>query len=220
MDKFSVLVKILREKRGLTQAELAKKAGIGQGTVGDIERGARKCKVSTLDKISEVLKLTKEEKIKLDNAFMGRNLTNASNGIISEENLLITLPVRAKASAGNGCINLDDGEFLYSKTIRKNGFHDGCYLIEVVGDSMEPLIREGAFVVVDPRQTSYIGGKIYVVTYGDNTFIKKVVYDEASQIMVLKSINSNYDDIYIAGDVLESVTILGRAVKFVLEGEL
>lgn len=79
MDNFSILIKIFREKRGLTQAELAKKAGIGQGTIGDIERGARKCKLSTLNKISEVLKLTKEERGKLDNAFMGREILSENN---------------------------------------------------------------------------------------------------------------------------------------------
>lgn len=220
MNNLALVVKKLREKKEMTQKELAKKANIGSGTLGDIERGANKSTVKTINKIAQALNLSKEEKSLLDNAFLGKEIKKNSNGIISEENLLITLPVRAKASAGNGCINLDDSEFLYSKTIRKNGFHSDCYLIEVVGDSMEPLIKEGAFVVVDPKQINYIAGKIYVVKYEESTFIKKVIYDESKQIMVLKSINSNYDDIYITGNILESITILGRAVKFVLEGEL
>lgn len=74
MNNYGILIKKLREERGLSQNELAKKAEIGNGTIGDIERGARTGKKSTLDKIAKALNLTKEERIKLDNAFMGREI--------------------------------------------------------------------------------------------------------------------------------------------------
>lgn len=78
MENFALLIKKFREDRGLSQKQLAKKAGIGSGTIGDIERGDRKGKISTLDKISKALNLTKEERDRLDNAFMGRNITSSS----------------------------------------------------------------------------------------------------------------------------------------------
>jgi transcriptional regulator with XRE-family HTH domain len=78
MENFALLIKKFREDRGLSQKQLAEKAGIGSGTIGDIERGDRKGKISTLDKISKALNLTKEERDRLDNAFMGRNITSSS----------------------------------------------------------------------------------------------------------------------------------------------
>lgn len=78
MENFALLIKKFRENRGLSQKQLAEKAGIGSGTIGDIERGDRKGKISTLDKISKALNLTKEERNRLDNAFMGRNITSSS----------------------------------------------------------------------------------------------------------------------------------------------
>ena len=78
MENFALLIKKFREDRGLSQKQLAEKAGVGSGTIGDIERGDRKGKISTLDKISKALNLTKEERDRLDNAFMGRNITSSS----------------------------------------------------------------------------------------------------------------------------------------------
>lgn len=74
VQSLAVVIKQLREKRELSQAELAKKAGIASGTIGDIERGVNKSTVKTLNKISKALQLTEFEKNKLDNAFMGREL--------------------------------------------------------------------------------------------------------------------------------------------------
>ena len=78
MENFALLIKKFREDRGLSQKQLAEKAGVGSGTIGDIERGDRKGKISTLDKISKALNLTKEERDRLDNAFMGRDITSSS----------------------------------------------------------------------------------------------------------------------------------------------
>lgn len=79
MENYALLIKKFREDRGLSQKQLAEKAGVGSGTIGDIERGDRKGKISTLDKIAKALNLTKEEKNRLDNAFMGRDITSAFN---------------------------------------------------------------------------------------------------------------------------------------------
>ncbi|MDO5788148.1 MAG: helix-turn-helix transcriptional regulator [Fusobacterium sp.] len=79
MDNYALLIKKFREDRGLSQKQLAEKAGVGSGTIGDIERGDRKGKISTLDKIAKALNLTKEEKNRLDNAFMGRDITSPFN---------------------------------------------------------------------------------------------------------------------------------------------
>lgn len=81
MENFALLIKKFREDRGLSQKQLAEKAGVGSGTIGDIERGDRKGKISTLDKISKALNLTKEERDRLDNAFMGRNITFSSTDL-------------------------------------------------------------------------------------------------------------------------------------------
>lgn len=60
--ELKILLKILRESRGLTIKELAELAGVGNGTVGDIERGINKGTVKTLEKIGAALNLNSEER--------------------------------------------------------------------------------------------------------------------------------------------------------------
>lgn len=141
------------------------------------------------------------------------------NAKILSDEIFISVPVRAKASAGNGYINFSD-QPLYNKMIRKNGFHEHCYLIEVAGNSMEPLIQDGAFVVVDPYQTNYIENKVYVIKYEEEVYIKKIILKTEAKIMILKSINPAYEDIYISADQADQIKIIGRAVKFIYEGNL
>lgn len=75
MKSLAITVKQLREEKGFTQVELAKKAGIGSGTLGDIETGKNKSTVKTINKLAIALNLNIEEKNKLDSAFLGRNVS-------------------------------------------------------------------------------------------------------------------------------------------------
>lgn len=71
MKSLAITVKQLREEKGFTQAELAKKAGIGSGTLGDIERGTNKSTTKTINKIASALMLNENEKNILLSAFLG-----------------------------------------------------------------------------------------------------------------------------------------------------
>lgn len=82
MEKLSIVLKQLRESRNMTLEELAKKSGVGRGTIGDIETGKNKSTVKTLGKLATALKLTNEEKNKLDSAFLGRNITEIDSRIL------------------------------------------------------------------------------------------------------------------------------------------
>ncbi len=42
----------LREERGLTQLQLALEVGLGQSDIGDIERGVREPRVTTIAKLA------------------------------------------------------------------------------------------------------------------------------------------------------------------------
>lgn len=223
MKSLSVVLKQLRESRDVTILKLSEISGVANGTIGDIERGKSNGSKKTLEKLANALKLNSIEKDELYTAFLGRKVNESetlkSNATILEEETLISIPVMAKASAGNGYLNFSN-QPLYNKLIRKNGFHEHCYLIEVSGNSMEPLIQDGAYVVVDPYQTDYIEGKVYVLKYADEVYIKRVILKSEAKVMILKSINPDYEDIYIPADQSDQIKIIGRAVKFIYEGNL
>lgn len=86
MEKLSIALKKLREDKNMTIEELAKKAGVGKGTVGDIETGKSKSTVKTLNKISLALDLSKEEKDRLFSAFLGRKVSETNDERIEKLN--------------------------------------------------------------------------------------------------------------------------------------
>lgn len=204
---------------------IANMTGASLSSVGHYKTGKRTPKDDFIDKFIEVFKLDKEEREKLKMAVaLDRTPDEIKKKLESIPNIkrlddtLINIPVRAIASAGNGCLNF--GEDIKTVMIRKNGFDDNCYLIEVSGNSMEPLIQDGAYIVVDPREIELIDNKIYVVDYNGQTYIKKVLKNEKIKAIILKSINTEYEDIYIVDEMLNNFSIRGRAVKFILEGKL
>lgn len=204
---------------------IADMTGASLSSVGHYKTGYRTPKDDFIDKFISVFNLDDEEKEKLKLAValdrtpdvIKRKLNSTPNvKILNEE--LIKIPVKAIASAGNGYLNFE--EDVKTVMIRKNGFDENCYLIEVSGNSMEPLIQDGAYIVVDPREIELIDNKIYVVDYNGQTYIKKVLKNEKIKAIILKSINPEYDDIYIVDEMLNNFSIKGRAVKFILEGKL
>lgn len=74
MMKLSIVLKQLREEKGYTIEELAKKAGIGSGTLGDIETGKNKSTSKTINKIISALGLNQNEKNELYSAFLGKEI--------------------------------------------------------------------------------------------------------------------------------------------------
>lgn len=77
--RLSLVLKELRNSRGLTIKKLSELSGVGNGTIGDIESGKSRGSQKTLDILSETLKLTKKERNRLDSAFLGRNIVFDTN---------------------------------------------------------------------------------------------------------------------------------------------
>lgn len=76
MADLSITLKKLREKKGITQQELVKISGVGQGTIGDIERGKiKKSRLETLEKIAKALKLDKEEREELFSVLVPKDIS-------------------------------------------------------------------------------------------------------------------------------------------------
>lgn len=62
MNELGRTLKKMRENRNYTIVELAKKAGLGKGTIGDIETGKSRSTINTVDIIAKTLELNHEER--------------------------------------------------------------------------------------------------------------------------------------------------------------
>ncbi len=79
---------------------------------------------------------------------------------------------------------------------------EGIYALEVSGDSMEPLYREGDILVVSPKSKVRKGDRVVLKTIGGEVMAKEVVKQSARQIEI-KSINPAHENRKIpTGDIV------------------
>ena len=85
METLGITLKKLRESRNLTIAELATKAGLGRGTIGDIETGKNKSTIATVDTLSKALGLNKREREQLFASMLPKDIRDRLSGDNSDE---------------------------------------------------------------------------------------------------------------------------------------
>lgn len=85
METLGITLKKLRESRNLTIAELAAKAGLGRGTIGDIETGKNKSTIATVDTLSKALGLNKKEREQIFASMLPRDIGKRLLGDDSDE---------------------------------------------------------------------------------------------------------------------------------------
>ena len=115
-------------------------------------------------------------------------------------------------SAGPGAANAAEqafDAFRFSRRWLKEQGLEGTRLsaIRVVGDSMEPLLREGDEVLVDRREQPFRDG-IHVVRLDDTLLVKRVASQGGGRLALLSQ-NLAYPPINVPG---EEIAIIGRVV--------
>ncbi|MFC5372856.1 XRE family transcriptional regulator [Brevundimonas faecalis] len=88
---------------------------------------------------------------------------------------------------------------------------DGLRFVESAGDSMEPLISDGARVLVDTNDTRFREG-VFAFRFGDELRIKRLRRLGLDGVEVISD-NPHYEPEVISGqDLAEHFAILGRAL--------
>lgn len=209
---FGEILKKVRLENGDSLRKLEEKIKVSFSYIDQVEKGIKPISKNAFDEIIKAYPLYKKQ---LEKAYLDEMLPESLKKDSFKLNKAIvntvSLPVYGKASAGNGYINLE--QEIYFLPIKKGNFSDLSFLVEIHGDSMHPTLEEGDFALVDPSNNDYVKNKIYVITYNDETFIKRIVIDEKSGIIILKSDNSEYDDILINKDMPEYLKIEGRVIQ-------
>ena len=85
-------------------------------------------------------------------------------------------------------------------------------LFDVVGDSMEPTLRNGDTLLVDRSDTKILDGKIYVVSLREELLVKRV--QKTLDGIDLLSDNTRHKPIPVALPDLDKLRIHGRVRWF------
>lgn len=205
------------KEKGIAPTDLAKKAGTSKQQIYKLERGQVRLSDEWARKLAPHLSVRPEWLLFLDGDM--EPVFTVSDDVVGPPSYLPvpTLDVRAGAGGG-GIIN---GAYLGSPRYFEAGFitqelraspEDLC-LVEIEGQSMEPLLRHGDTVLVDRRKTNLSMEGIFVLFDGDGVVCKWVEIDRDKDVPTLKirSENPRFKDY----DVLaENCQILGRVVWF------
>ena len=159
-------------------------------------------KISNNDLLDIYNKLDSKRQTKVYD-FASRQL-DEQNGI--QEDKVVYL-VRGRQSAAGSMIHVDDVDAemgVLPSSIVPNGANE---LVQITGDSMEPLIKKGSEVYLR-YQPTVEDGEIAIVRVEDEGVTCKYLFRDGKNI-ILKSENSKYDDIVVDA---EKVSVIGKVL--------
>ena len=201
-DKFKELVKIASQD-GTTS--LAKKAGVPQSTLSMLISGARSgLQLATVGKLMDAI---------------GAEIVMPDESTEKDDPLqdyVLVPKVKAIAGAGASFVVDDRTTGLYAfrrEFLRREHINTAdLVMMMVMGDSMEPLIREGDTVLVDQTDRDPVDGKIYVLRIEDALMVKRI--EKIPGGWRVKSDNPDRGLYDMRGEELELLQIFGRVRWF------
>lgn len=214
-------IKQQRKNLKLTQKQVADELEITPGAVTQWETGMTEPK--NLYKLSQVLKCSQEWLL----TGKEKALTQQSNSGITQfdcwepgdklkdDEVEIPFFSEVELAAGSGTYavrEIPGKKLRFTKaTLRKCGVsHASAVCVHVSGNSMEPVLPDGAVVGIDTSETSVKDGKMYVLDHGGLLRIK-VVYRIPGGGLKLHSFNhSEYRDEVYSDVKVQNIRIIGR----------
>ena len=191
----------------VSQHDLAKALGVNRSAITQAKR-----RNSVPQKW--VLALSRTFQLSVDWLEYGVGSPEAASAEPEGPPTVVVPKVLAKLCAGDGSYEVEATpveEHIFKESwLARKGSPSNMVLMDVVGNSMEPEIRQGDTVLIDQSQTTLRSDSIYAVGIEDSIMVKRVA--AAQDTVTLISDNPDYSPIRIQGDELLSFRILGRVV--------
>ncbi|WP_462325117.1 LexA family transcriptional regulator [Desulfoplanes sp.] len=129
-----------------------------------------------------------------------------------EEDSVAIPKVAARLCAGGGSFDtgsmVKDTMVFSGSWLKTRGNPKDMVLMDILGDSMEPELRDGDTVLIDQSQTRMHAGAIYALGVEDSLLVKRI--ERHPDTIALVSTNPSYTPIFLQGDETETLRILGR----------
>ncbi|MFW5499833.1 MULTISPECIES: LexA family transcriptional regulator [unclassified Maridesulfovibrio] len=191
-----------------TQAQLARELGVGRAAVSLVKKKGA---------VPPRWILELSVRYNLDSTWLESGLGSPRpevNAVEFADEFSRIPKVAARLSAGGGSFETGgeiEGFYAFRKDwIGGKGNPSDMVLMEVYGNSMEPELKEGDIVLLDQSRKDILAGGIYAVGVEDTVMVKRV--EKRPGQVVLHSDNKDYSPIYLGGDELENVRVLGQVV--------
>jgi phage repressor protein C with HTH and peptisase S24 domain len=199
----------LAERKRLTASGLARKSGLDPTSFNKSKRvtSAGRLRWPSTESIAKALKATDTPLDEFMNLVSSQNSPGASKlrGTTYRVSKSRAVPVVGLAQAGVGGF-FDDGGFPIGHGWDEIPFPaqepDAVYALQVTGDSMQPLYRDGDVIIVCPGASLRKGDRVVVKTL-DGEVMAKMLGRRTSKLVELKSLNPAHEDRQFAPGEIE-----------------
>ena len=226
---FASNLKLLRTRRGLEQKDISDFLGLKSPTsVTNWEKGSNLARAGHLSDLATFFGVSMHDLVREDlskqNLYndisvLYKKLTNErqlkvysyAEKLLQEQDSIkedkVVYLVRGRQSAAGSMIHVDDSDAemgVLPSSIVPNGANE---LVQITGDSMEPIIKKGSEVYLR-YQPTVEDGEIAIVRVEDDGVTCKYLYRDGQNI-ILRSENPQYDDIVVDA---EKVSVIGKVL--------
>lgn len=194
-------IRRFRNKNDWTQEQLAEKIGVSRSTVTQWETGWSRPRMGAIEKLAAAFGVSTSDMV---------NDSNAS--------AFVDVPLYGSIAAGTPIEMVEvDGSHPIPAAMRDR--YPDSFLLKVEGDSMNRILPNGCYALIDPKQKADCNGAPYAVCVnGYDATVKRVrklnngfelVPDSTDPTYAKKTYNYNEPG-------TEEITVIGRVVYYVL----
>lgn len=219
MANIAQTIRDLRNQRGWTQEEFAKRLNVTKQTVNNYEHERRKPDVDMLKTIAEVLGVPAEIFMAEDDRKISifgvapepRHLSPEILNMIPDAIPYtpgVAVPIVGTVRCGPGGLAFED---LQGAALAEVSNPSDYFYLRAEGDSMAPQIMAGDLVLVHIQPEVETGELAVVIVDGEEGMLKK--YVRKDNAVILMSLNQEYPPRVFVGEEMNLVKVAGKVVE-------
>lgn len=206
-------LKAVRKAAGFTQEQASKLSGIALGTLRRWEQGVNEPDMESVIRLASLYKTTTD-------TILGSEFADSIDGAvrIDQDDGFVDVPLYGSIAAGTP-IEMIEVDSMHPIPVELHNRYPRAFLLRVVGESMNRILPNGCYALIDPCSTIDADGDPYAVCVnGFDATIKRVrqlnngfelVPDSTDPTYPTKTYNYNEPG-------TEEITVIGRVVYYVL----
>lgn len=223
MSKLSENIKMYRKLNNLTQVDLAKILGIAPTAVSAWEVGRNQPLMDNIERMASIFNIKKSELLGESNSHdsSASNILSVYNQLTPPRQRKVYTFAQHQLDKQNNGVEESSAIYLVGQTAAGKPLEYGQLqpeqisvdvpkgadrALNVKGDSMEPLIKDGSIVFYKDQPTVENGEIAIVEIDGSEVTCKKFYFD--GDKVTLKSINEKYEDMVFSN----GVRIIGKVI--------
>lgn len=225
MTTLAEKIKATRLALNMSQVELARKAGVTQGTIGHLETG-RSTATTKLPAIAKALGVNVEVLLAGASDYQpsfAHVMKQGSPGNLTTVEAYTPAPDGELLDLFDYEFSAEDGHIQWRiirndvLTVSKKFFEQtgtrraDCKAMSNGDDSMDPFLFNRDLYVVDTARNQPREGKVYAVQFEDEPLIRQI-FKVAGGGLVLHAYNPNYPDKPVGPEHLDRLVVIGQCI--------